>query len=163
IGRGGMGRVVEAVDTRLGRRVALKEALDHEGNAGKRFARETSITARLEHPSIVPLYDAGTGPDGAPDYVMRRVSSEGLDKLIARAKTLADRLALLPHVVAAANAIAHAHRRRVLHRDLKPANILAGDLGETVVIDWGLAKVIDEEDGLVVEGAPGELETRAGQ
>jgi serine/threonine protein kinase len=147
IGRGGMGRVVEAYDTQLGRTVALKEVLSSTSVAlAKRFQREVRITARLEHSSIVALYDSGVMADGRPYYVMRRVSGRPLDQLIAGAKNLDERLALLPNVLAAIDAIGHAHRRGVIHRDLKPANILVGDLGETVVIDWGLAKVIGEEE-----------------
>ena len=140
-----MGRVVEATDTLLGRRVAVKEALTDDPELLRRFARETKITAKLEHPSIVPLYDAGV-VDGQPYYVMRRVTGRPLAELIREATALDKRLALLPHVLAAARAIAHAHRRGIIHRDIKPANILVGELGETVVIDWGLAKVIDEPD-----------------
>jgi hypothetical protein len=146
LGRGGMGRVVEAFDVQLGRTVALKEAMSVRGGQStyRRFAREVQITARLEHASIVPLYDSGTTPDGRPFYVMRKVSGRPLDEMIARARSVAERLVLLPSVLAAIDAIGHAHRRGIIHRDLKPANILLGDLGETVVIDWGLAKVIGE-------------------
>ncbi len=147
LGRGGMGRVVEAFDTQLGRSVALKEVLPRAGNgSARRFAREVQLTARLEHPSIVPLYDSGTTPDGRPYYVMRRVSGRPFDELITRARSLEERLTLLPALLSAIDAVAHAHRRGVIHRDLKPGNILVGELGETVVIDWGLAKVIGEED-----------------
>jgi hypothetical protein len=147
LGRGGMGRVVEAFDTQLGRTVAFKEVLAAGGDGlARRFRREVQITAKLEHASIVPLYDAGTLPDGRPYYVMRRVTGRPLDELIARAHALPDRLALLPNVLAAIDAVAHAHKRGVIHRDLKPSNILVGELGETVVIDWGLAKVIGEAE-----------------
>src|SRR5213078_1950865 len=94
----------------------------------------------------VPLYDAGVMVDGRPFYVMRRVSGRPLDQLMAGAVELGERLTLLPALLSAIDAIAHAHRRGVIHRDLKPANILVGDLGEVVVIDWGLAKVIGEDD-----------------
>ncbi|MFT3695181.1 MAG: serine/threonine-protein kinase [Kofleriaceae bacterium] len=146
IARGGMGRVVEATDTLLGRTVAVKEALVGSDEAMRRFRREIYITARLEHPSIVPVHDAGTLPDGSPYYVMRKVSGRPLTELIAGAESLEQRLRLLPHVVAAAQAIGHAHHRGVIHRDIKPSNILVGELGETVVIDWGLAKVVGEGD-----------------
>jgi hypothetical protein len=146
LGRGGMGRVVEATDMRLGRKVAVKEALPRGLDLRRRFEREVRITARLEHPSIVPLYDAGTSPAGHPFYVMRKVSGRPLDKLIAEAVELNERLALLPHLLAAIDAIAHAHKRDVVHRDLKPANVLVGEHGETVVIDWGLAKALGEDD-----------------
>ena len=167
IARGGMGRVLEATDTLLGRRVAVKEVLSTSPEALRRFAREIRITARLEHPSIVPVYDTGTSADGSPFYVMRRVSGQPLEELVTAATTLEQRLALLPHLVAAANAIAHAHRRGVIHRDIKPTNILVGDLGETVVIDWGLAKVLDDPDDDVALAAEtldagDSLQTQAG-
>ncbi len=146
LGRGGMGRVVEAFDTQLGRTVALKEVLPKGPGVARRFVREIQITARLEHPAIVPLYDSGTTADGRAFYVMRRVTGRPLEELIKRAPNLAERLILLPAVLAAIDAVAHAHRRGVIHRDLKPANILVGELGETVVIDWGLAKVLGEEE-----------------
>jgi len=169
IARGGMGRVVEATDTVLGRTVALKEALALDPEAIQRFHRETRITARLEHPSIVPVHDAGTSDAGAPFYVMRKISGRSLEELVGRAPELADRLALLPHIVAASNAIAHAHERGVVHRDIKPSNILAGELGETTVIDWGLAKAIGETDEVRARRAPSvadedddNIKTRAG-
>jgi hypothetical protein len=146
IARGGMGRVVEATDTMLGRTVALKEVLSLDPDVLRRFAREVRITARLEHPSIVPVHDAGSSSGGAPYYVMRKISGRPLERLVATAETLNQRLVLIPHIVAAAQAIAHAHARGIVHRDIKPSNILVGDLGETIVIDWGLAKVIGEAD-----------------
>ena len=167
IARGGMGRVVEATDSLLGRTVAFKEALSSDLDALRRFARETRITARLEHPSIVPVHDAGVSPNGQPFYVMRKIGGQPLEKLVGEAETLPQRLALIPHIVASARAIAHAHARGIVHRDIKPSNILAGELGETIVIDWGLAKVIGEADEIADPGAaPGlgdePLHTRAG-
>ncbi|MEO7735249.1 MAG: serine/threonine-protein kinase, partial [Kofleriaceae bacterium] len=166
LGRGGMGRVVEAFDLQLGRTVALKEVLPKGGPAlARRFAREVQLTARLEHPSIVPLYDSGTTIDGRPFYVMRRVSGRPLDQVMAQAQGLGERLTLLPAVLAAIDAVAHAHRRGVIHRDLKPANILVGELGETIVIDWGLAKVIGEDDdkpGTLIAQASDSLRTQMG-
>jgi len=169
IARGGMGRVVEATDAVLGRKVALKIALATEPESIRRFARETQVTARLEHPSIVPVYDAGKTADGVPFYVMRKVAGRPLSELVRERRTIDERLALLPHVLAAADAVAHAHRRGVLHRDLKPANILVGELGETVVIDWGLAKILDDVSEIAPElgdpalGNDTSLNTRAGQ
>jgi hypothetical protein len=156
IARGGMGRVVEARDGLLGRVVAIKEATAGDADTLRRFAREIEITARLEHPAIVPVHDAGTLPSGQPFYVMRKIAGRGLDALVKAAAELDDRLPFVPHVVAAAHAIAHAHERGVLHRDIKPSNILVGDLGETIVIDWGIAKAMTEpeEEGLVL-GTPG--------
>jgi hypothetical protein len=146
IARGGMGRVVEATDTLLGRTVAVKEALAHDPESMRRFARETRITARLEHPSIVPVHDAGFLPSGVPFYVMRKIGGRPLEELVGLYTTLPERLALVPHIVAAAQAVAHAHERGVVHRDIKPSNILVGELGETILIDWGLAKAIGEVD-----------------
>jgi hypothetical protein len=176
IARGGMGRVMAGTDTRLGRAVAIKEALPAGGDLD-RFEREVRITARLEHPSIVPVYDTGVSEAGRPFYVMRKVSGQPLERLIAertpsepgpRPRRAADqRLALVPHVLAAAQALGHAHRRGVVHRDIKPANILVGELGETVVIDWGLAKVIGEDEAgpaPSIDGglARGEVATQTG-
>jgi hypothetical protein len=166
LGRGGMGRVVEAFDLQLGRTVALKEVLPKGGpGVARRFKREVQLTARLEHPSIIPLYDSGTTADGRPFYVMRRVSGLPLDQLMTQAADLDERLTHLPALLAAIDAVAHAHRRGVIHRDLKPANILVGELGEIVVIDWGLAKVIGEDGdrpGTVIAASTESLRTQMG-
>jgi WD40 repeat protein/tRNA A-37 threonylcarbamoyl transferase component Bud32 len=140
IAKGGMGRVLEARDLRLGRNVAIKELLPKNRDAAKRFEREARITARLQHPGIIHVYEAGTWPGGEPFYAMPYVSGRSLDKVVAERATLADRLGLLPNVIAVADALAYAHSENVIHRDLKPANVLIGEFGETVVIDWGLAK-----------------------
>jgi eukaryotic-like serine/threonine-protein kinase len=139
-GRGGLGTVARAHDKELGRQVAIKELL-RRGDAGEvRFLREALITARLEHPGIVPIHEAGRWPDGTPFYVMKLVSGRSLKELIEARRTVEERLALLHHVIAVADAMAYAHKRKIIHRDLKPANVIAGDFGETIVIDWGLAK-----------------------
>ncbi len=140
VARGGMGRIVIARDRRIGRDVAIKELIAPSPSARQRFEREARITARLQHPAIVSLHEAGTWPSGEPFYAMKLVAGRPLDKVIAAAETPAARIALLPHGIAVADALAYAHARRVIHRDLKPANVLVGDYGETVVIDWGLAK-----------------------
>jgi eukaryotic-like serine/threonine-protein kinase len=146
IGRGGMGRVVEAFDRELGRKVAIKEATADDPATLARFEREIRITALLQHPAIVPLYDAGHTATGAPYYVMRRLAGETLHDRIAACRTLDERLALLPRFLAAADAVGYAHARGVIHRDLKPANILIGEHGESIVIDWGLAKQLAEPE-----------------
>jgi serine/threonine protein kinase len=148
IARGGMGRIVAAEDRRLGRPVALKELLDPNDDSMPRFQREALITARLQHPGIVPVYEAGRWPTGEPFFAMKLVSGRPLDKVIAELETLSERLALLPRLAAACDAIAYAHSQRIIHRDLKPGNVLIGDFGETVVIDWGLAKDLDAADSL---------------
>ena len=152
LARGGMGRILTARDLKLGRTVAVKQLLDADGETRRRFAREALVTARLMHPAIVPVYEAGRLAEGGPFYAMKLVSGRSLDRAIAAATTLRERLALLPRVIAVVDAIAYAHRNRVIHRDLKPGNVLCGDFGETVVIDWGLAKQLDAPEA---EAAPG--------
>jgi len=143
IARGGMGRIVAAEDTRLGRPVALKELLDPNSDHVMRFQREALITARLQHPGIVPVYEAGRWPSGEPFFAMKLVQGRPFDRVIADADGLYERLSMLPRLASACDAIAYAHSHRIVHRDLKPGNVLIGDFGETVVIDWGLAKDLD--------------------
>ncbi|HEX5059363.1 MAG TPA: protein kinase, partial [Kofleriaceae bacterium] len=140
LARGGMGKILFARDRRLRRDVVIKVMRRESGRVDPRFEREALITARLQHPSIVRVYDAGVFGDGRAFYAMERVRGRSLDVVIADAKTVRDRLALLPHAIAVCDAIAYAHSEGVLHRDLKPHNVLVGPFGETVVIDWGLAK-----------------------
>ncbi len=140
IARGGIGRVFEARDLRLGRQVAIKELLPQNRDAARRFEREARITSRLQHPAIIHVYEAGVWPGGEPFYAMPLVAGRSLDKVVAEKQTLNERLGLLPNVIAVADALAYAHNANVIHRDLKPANVLVGEFGETVVIDWGLAK-----------------------
>jgi serine/threonine protein kinase/tetratricopeptide (TPR) repeat protein len=144
IARGGMGKIVSAQDRRLGRPVALKQLLEPSPEQITRFQREALITARLQHPGIVPVYEAGRWPSGEPFFAMKLVQGKPLDKVIAEATELEDRLAIIPRLAAACDAMAYAHNQRIIHRDLKPGNVLLGDFGETVVIDWGLAKDLDE-------------------
>lgn len=145
--RGGLGRILKVKDVRLGRIVALKEMLGDSAKAYARFAREALLTARLEHPAIVPIHEIGRWPSGEPFYAMKLVSGRSLREVIHATRTLGERLALLPNAIAVADAIAYAHSVGVLHRDLKPANVLVGAFGETVVIDWGLAKDVREAHG----------------
>ncbi len=144
IGRGGMGRVITARDRRIGRAVALKELLNAEPAAIARFEREARLTTRLQHPAIVSIYEVGRWPDGRPFYAMPILRGRTLHQAIGEAAGPAERLRLLPSLIAAADAIAYAHSRRIIHRDMTPANILLGAFGETTVIDWGLAKDLDE-------------------
>ncbi|HEX8819410.1 MAG TPA: protein kinase [Archangium sp.] len=145
LAHGGIGRILRARDLQLDRPVAIKEMLAPTRDAEARFVAEALVTARLQHPSIVPVYEAGRWPGGEPFYAMKLVSGRSLADVITERTTLKERLALLPHVLAVAEAIAYAHTERIIHRDLKPANVLVGDFGETVVIDWGLAKDLSRE------------------
>jgi serine/threonine protein kinase len=140
IGSGGMGRVFAARDLRLQRPVAIKMLRVRDAALAARFEREVRLAARLQHPGVVPVYDAGFWPSGEPFLVMKLVLGQSLARVIRDADTPADRLSLLPHVITAAEAVAYAHDQGIVHRDLKPINIVVGAFGETIVLDWGLAK-----------------------
>jgi tRNA A-37 threonylcarbamoyl transferase component Bud32 len=156
--RGGLGEVFVALDGELQREVALKEIhaeYADDPNSRGRFLREAEVTGSLEHPGIVPVYGLGASPDGRPYYAMRFVQGQTLKDAIRhlheerpdrdpeeQARTLRQ---LLGRFIAVCNAIADAHSRGVLHRDLKPANVMLGKYGETLVVDWGLAKAAGRE------------------
>lgn len=153
LGVGGMGRVFAARDRVLDRDVALKECRPDAPAGRGRLEREARITARLEHPAILPVYDAGEDDAGAAWYVMRLVRGEALSERLA-GRPLAERLGCLRPFLLACQAVAYAHSRGVVHRDLKPDNILLGAFGETQVADWGLALEAGEDDSGPV-GTPG--------
>jgi eukaryotic-like serine/threonine-protein kinase len=138
-GTGGMGTVYVVEDTELKRRVALKVLDVPDAGIEARLRREAQVLARLEHPGIVPVHDAGTLPDGRAFYTMKWVQGDRLDRRLARPVPLAERLRLFLRI---AEAVAFAHARGVLHRDLKPENVMVGAFGEVLVLDWGLAKVL---------------------
>ncbi len=140
LGSGGMGKVELVADRWLDRSVAVKRPAS-EADA-RRLWREALITARLEHPGIVPIYDVGRAP--APWFAMRVVRGQSLGELIRQTPSLTDRLTLLRNVLAACEAVGYAHKKGIVHRDLKPDNLMIGAFGETQVIDWGLALVSDE-------------------
>jgi len=157
VGVGGGGQVLLGFDERIGREVAIKELLDQAANddveLSARFLREARITGRLEHPGIVPVYDLGTKQSGAPYYVMRLVRGDTLAKALKACNdevlaehALSRRLSLLDRLIDVCEAVAYAHSKGVIHRDLKPGNIVLGPFGETIVLDWGLAKVENEAD-----------------
>jgi WD40 repeat protein/serine/threonine protein kinase len=158
--RGGLGEVFVARDEELKREVALKQIQEEHSNDPERRSRfllEGEITGSLEHPGIVPIYGMGVHDDGRPYYAMRFIRGESLKAAIARfhsneigyrdtgVRSLALRQ-LLKRFVDACNALEYAHSRGVLHRDIKPSNIMLGPYGETLVVDWGLAKVIGHTD-----------------
>jgi serine/threonine protein kinase len=144
LGRGGLGRVLEVHDRTLGRPVALKELLN-SGISPARFIREAQLTAQLEHPGVIPIYELGQRRNGAPYYAMRKVEGGTLDAALDAFATLEDRLTLLPHLLDVVQTIAYAHTRGVLHRDLKPANVMVGKFGETTVLDWGTRRTADRQ------------------
>jgi PAS domain S-box-containing protein len=156
--RGGIGRVWRARDRQLDREVALKELLPNKAGVSKvaaRFIREARLTGQLEHPGIVPVYEliSGEGID-EPFYTMRFVHGRTLTSAIEayhvkRRAGLAeplDLVALLTAFIAVCQTIAYAHSRGVIHRDLKGDNVMLGDFGEVIVLDWGLAKLMDQPD-----------------
>ncbi len=141
IGSGGMGTVYAAFDRRLDREVALKVSNGATSRSGldERLRRETSVLARLEHPGIVPVHDAGELADGRWFYVMKLV--RGLT-LADHASTLAGEAAVLGVFERLAQTVAFAHDAGVIHRDLKPSNVMVGRFGEVLVLDWGVAKMV---------------------
>jgi serine/threonine-protein kinase len=154
LGRGGMGEVWLAHDARVDREVAIKLMRGNaaqDPQAAARFLREARVQGRLEHPAIVPVHDLGGGD--APYFAMKRLAGVTLaDVLDAQAKGDGDARArwpvrtLLARLVDVCLAIELAHRRGVIHRDLKPANIMLGELGETYVLDWGLARIAGADE-----------------
>jgi serine/threonine protein kinase len=155
LGRGGMGIVHCVQDTAMKRRVALKEVLPELAeNASMaqylpdlrcRFVREAELTAALQHPGILPVYEIGRRQiTGEAYYTMKMVEGRTLAEAIKSAANLEERLELLPNFIDVCQTLAYAHRHGVIHRDLKPANIIIGEFGETYVLDWGLARRITE-------------------
>lgn len=144
--QGGLGQVSLARDEKLNRQVALKEIRpDRRDRRGmrQRFLREAEITGQLEHPGIVPIYDLDQDADGQVRYAMRFVQGRTLRDAILEYHDKPTPLAfrgLLQRFVSVCETIAYAHSQEIIHRDLKPANVLLGDYGETLVVDWGLAK-----------------------
>ena len=140
LGRGGMGRVVEAVDRQFNRVVAIKELLNGSIDQ-RRFAIEAHVTGNLEHPGIPTVYEHGLDDRGLPFYAMRKVRGRTLAAILAESRTLAERLSLLPAVVKTAQALGYAHGHGVIHRDVKPENVIIGPYGDVVLLDWGIARV----------------------
>ena len=166
IGKGGMGEVMAARDVQISRDVAIKRmrAANPSEKAIQRFLREAMVQGRLEHPAIVPVHDIGRDADGLPYFVMKKLAGTSLAKILEDR----DRIPLQKVLRAFADvclAVEFAHVRGIVHRDLKPDNIMLGDYGETYVLDWGVAKIIGEEDGEFADigsSSSGEHATRVG-
>ncbi len=172
--KGGLGEVFVAFDLELHREVALKEIqeryADHD-ESRDRFVLEAEVTGGLEHPGIVPVYGLGRYRDGRPYYAMRFIRGDSLKDAIDQfhAQDLEKRdpgrreielRRLLARFIDVCDAIAFAHSRGVIHRDIKPANVMLGDFGETLVVDWGLAKALDQVDAKEEGSTFGPLKSR---
>jgi eukaryotic-like serine/threonine-protein kinase len=152
--RCGLGAVYVALDSELHREVALKQILEKHADdtaSRHRFVAEAEITGGLEHPGVVPVYGMGTDGSGRPYYAMRFIKGESLKDANARFRGVpaSDGLALrrlLRRFLDDCNAVDYAHSRGVIHRDLEPSNIILGKHGETLVVDWGLAKAVGRAD-----------------
>jgi serine/threonine protein kinase len=167
--KGGLGQVSIALDQELDRPVALKEIQERHADdrlSRSRFVQEAEITGKLEHPGIIPVYGLGHDAGGRPFYAMRFIEGDSLKEAIAAFHgdehlkrdpvTRSFRLReLLRRFTDVCNAIAYAHSRGVLHRDLKPGNIMLGPYGETLVVDWGLAKPSDHATSPARTAGPG--------
>jgi serine/threonine protein kinase len=151
LGRGGMGAVWLAEDSILHRAVAVKVLAAESSSAdlAARLMQEAVILARLEHPGIVPVHDAGTLPDGRTFYCMKHVEGQTLDRFVAQLP-LRQRVQLFQRIT---EPLAFAHSRGVIHRDLKPGNIMVGAFGEVLIMDWGLAKVLRGASAVVAKAA----------
>jgi serine/threonine protein kinase len=171
--KGGMGRVWLARDTSLDRQIALKELRPDQANNStvySRFLYEAKITAQLEHPGIVPVYEVGDGK--VPYYTMRFVQGRTLSQAIRsyhkkRAAGEANSGGLVELVTAfvgVCHAVAYAHSRGVIHRDLKGQNVILGKFGEVLVLDWGLAKRVGSDSckNSLDEVAPAGVDEPAG-
>ena len=145
LGAGGMGEVTLVVDEVIGREVALKRlksAAADDRASREAFAREAILQARLEHPSIVPVYDVTQDPDGTLFFTMRRVDGRSL----ADANLSYSRLRLLTAFNQICHAAHFAHEKGIIHRDIKPANIMLGRYGEVYLLDWGIARLAGRSD-----------------
>jgi tRNA A-37 threonylcarbamoyl transferase component Bud32 len=153
IGRGGMGEVRLARDTRIDREVAVKLLRTRDRDTDTtRFFREARVQGALEHPSVVPVHDLGIDPDRGPYFVMKRLAGTTLSDVLKSEDTTVRarwpwRL-LLARLVDICRAIELAHARGVIHRDIKPANIMLGEYGEVYVLDWGLARIATDPDSV---------------
>ena len=161
LGVGGVGKVISARDREIGRIVALK-TLKHEAASPsviERFVTEAKVTAQLEHPNVVPVYDMGTLPNGQPFYTMRVTKRQSLQDVLGNAELRKQwpLFRLMGAFVQVSRALAYAHSRGVLPRDIKPENILLGDFGEVYLADWGNAKTVacpEGSDPLELVNAP---------
>ena len=142
LGRGAMGKVVSARDDELGRTVAVKVVIDSGATPKVQldaFLLEARITALLEHPGVLPVYDMGTTDEGAPYLVMRKVDGRSLQDVLLKADDRWTPHRAVSVFLKVCETLAYAHDRGVIHRDIKPANVMLGNFGEVLLLDWGAA------------------------
>jgi serine/threonine protein kinase len=163
---GGGGVLYRAKDSNLNRNVIvklLKEEHRDNSDVTRRFLREARVTALIQHPSTVPIYEMGLDPDGNPFFTMKEIRGESLNIILkgisARDRKMdrfRSREVLIDLLIQVGQALAYAHACGVVHRDIKPGNIMVGAFGEVMVMDWGVAKIMDgeEEDSAEVEASP---------
>ena len=173
VAHGGMGVILNARDTAIGRDVAMKvitSSVQDLREFSERFVREAQVQGRLEHPNICPVHELGEDENGRPFFTMKMVHGYSLAEMIERAekesagserKRLTEVLNIFLKIC---DGIAYAHSHDIIHRDLKPDNIMVGDFGEVYVMDWGLAKILSEEDdecryGLVIDRSNDQTDT----
>lgn len=156
-GEGGFGLVWRADDPKLGRTIAIKQLsgrLAQDSEHRSRFINEARIAAKLEHPGVVPIYDVEEPDKKQPYYTMKLVHGKTLEEDVQEFHSSGKQSAseklesrrLLNIFASICKAMQYAHDKGVIHRDLKPQNVILGDYGETIILDWGLAKFVDEED-----------------
>ncbi len=155
IGSGASADVFSLLDTGLGRHVAAKimrAGARHDPQAAAQFVQEARITARLQHPSVLPVYDLDTTGDGDVCFTMRRIDGDSLQSLIETSTVakpharLASPNAVVTIYIAICHVMSYAHARNILHQDIKPHNILLGHYGEVLLLDWGSAIALGEAD-----------------
>jgi len=159
VARGGMGTILRATDLNIGRTVAMKIILDGHGapeERRQRFLQEAKLTGQLEHPNIVPVHELGVNEEGKPFYTMKFIEGATLHDVLQELKDgdpdtierypLGRLLTIFQKVC---DAVGFAHSRGVVHRDLKPQNIMIGNYGEVLVMDWGLAKLVEDRGSRV--------------
>jgi hypothetical protein len=161
LGEGGMGVVRTCVDHRIGRDVAIKSVKPSRAGTGDvaRFLREACVQGQLEHPAIVPVYDLGRDPQGLLYFTMKRVRGVTFERIVDALRAREPdavrqfpRRKLLTAFASVCHAVDFVHAHGVVHRDLKPGNVMLGDYGEVYVLDWGLAKIVAEDDRLSAGG-----------
>lgn len=170
LGRGAMGVVHLALDRDLNRQIAIKTLLPSEaGRPGSRarLLREARLGGSLEHPNIIPVYELGRTADGNPFFTMRRMQGRSLAQVLAQLRAEDEltqvefgRVRLINIFIQVCMAVEFAHARGVVHRDIKPGNVMLGDFGEVQLLDWGIARKVDELEPveqrvLSLTGTPG--------